>query len=155
MKFILCVVMSFGSLTAMQSDRDSITRGHAQKIVEMVHDVAQRKYGFSNPDNITVNLKYKHCFHLNENPTDKGIILQCKNKIPTKLHLSSGTLEFAEINRYTHGANGLFLQDILRLMSCTQVDCEHEQDPTIEYFRILQIEEEHLPYPNFKTPSKH
>lgn len=154
MKRILFLLMTFGSVCAMETNNDQKpTTYPTQKIVEIVHDVAQRKYGACNPDNITVRLRHKYCFYLNDNPTDKGLILQCKNKIPIKMHLPTGTLEFAEINGYTHGANGLFLQDILKVMRCTEVYCEPEDQAT-EYFRVLQVEDIQLPPANFKTPSK-
>jgi hypothetical protein len=152
--FLLPLLLSVSCVHAMETpERHQLTKACAVKLVDTVFEIATNKYGFSNPHDRIIHLKQKHAFALEESPTEAGMILQCKNNVPTKIHVPSGTLEFAEVCAVKNAADALLMQDILKVVRASTVDVESE-DPTLTYYRIEEVENQKLPFARFKNPSK-
>lgn len=149
--FLGSLLVGFSCVQAMETpEQKQLTRACAEKLVDTVFEIAKNKYGFSNPDETIIHLKNKSCLTLEEKPTEAGMILACENNVPTKIHLSTGTYEFAEVVAIKNGANALLMQDILKVVRASTVDVEPE-DPTLTYYRVEEVENQKLPYARFKT----
>lgn len=154
--FLIPILFCMSSVHTMETpDPMQLTRKCALTLVDAVFQIAINKYGVSNPDDVVIHLRPKHTFTLDENSTEAGIILQCKDNVPTKIHLPSGTLEFAEVRTVKNSADALLMQDILRVVCASTVDVETE-DTSLTYYRIEEVEGQKLPYARFRAarPSK-